>query len=92
MLNLSTTATFEKLFVTLPKPTQRKASVKTELFRRNPFHSSLHSEKLHPKHHEVWSFRVDRAHQMIFKSLGPNHVNLCYISHHHSIYDYDMFR
>lgn len=52
MLELSTTATFDKLFAKLPKPIQRKAAVKTDLFRENPFHPSLHSEKLHPKHHE----------------------------------------
>ena len=56
MLELSTTATFDKLFKKLPKPIQRKAATKTDLFRENPFHPSLHSEKLHPKHHEVWSF------------------------------------
>ena len=39
----------------------------TDLFRANPFHPSLHVEKLHPKHHEVWSFRVDRAYRVIFK-------------------------
>ena len=45
-----------------------------------------------PKHHEVWSFRVDRAYRIIFKLLGPNHVELRYIGLHHSIYNYDMFR
>lgn len=92
MLELSTTATFEKLFKKLPKTIQQKAATKTDLFRANPFHPSLHTEKLHPKQHEVWSFRVDRAHRIIFKFLGPDQVELRYIGHHHSIYDYDMFR
>src|SRR6476660_5659012 len=61
MLELSTTATFDRLFSKLPKSVQRKAATKTDFFRENPFHPSLHTEKLHPKHHEVWSFRVDRA-------------------------------
>ena len=82
MLELSTTATFEKLFAKLPKPIQRKAAVKTDLFRENPFHPSLHSEKLHPK----------QAYRIIFKFLDPNHVERRYIGHHHSIYNYDMFR
>ncbi|CUQ68281.1 type II toxin-antitoxin system RelE family toxin [Candidatus Nitrospira inopinata] len=92
MLELSTTATFDRLFRKLSKPIQRKAAAKTDLFRENPFHPSLHSEKLHPKHHEVWSFRVDRAYRIVFKFLGPNHVEFRYIGHHHSIYDYDLFR
>ncbi len=92
MLELSTTATFDKLFKKLPKPIQRKASTKTDLFRSNPFHPSLHTEKLHPKQHQVWSFRVDRAYRVVFKFLGPDHVELRYIGHHHSIYDYEMFR
>jgi proteic killer suppression protein len=92
MLELSTTATFDRLFSKLPKAIQRKAATKTDLFRENPFHPSLRTEKLHPKHQEVWSFRVDRAYRVIFKFLGPDHVELRFIGHHHSIYDYDMFR
>ena len=30
--------------------------------------------------------------RIIFKFLGPNHVELRYIGHHHFIYDYDLFR
>lgn len=58
MLELTTTATFDKLFSKLPKSVQRKASTKTDLFRENPFHPSLRTEKLHPKHHEVWRTEV----------------------------------
>jgi proteic killer suppression protein len=53
MIEISTTATFDRLFSKLPKPIQRKAAAKTDLFKENPFHPSLHTEKLHPKHHEV---------------------------------------
>lgn len=86
MLDPSTTETFDKLFAKLPKPIQRKGATKTDFFRENPFYPSLHSEKLHPKHHEVWSFRVDRAYRIIFKFLDPNHVELRYIGHHHSMF------
>jgi mRNA-degrading endonuclease RelE of RelBE toxin-antitoxin system len=92
MVELSTTGTFDRLFSKLPKSVQRKAATKTDFFRENPFHPSLHTEKLHPKHHEVWSFRVDRAYRIIFKFIGRDHVELRFIGHHHSIYDYDMFR
>jgi toxin HigB-1 len=53
MLELSTTATFGRLFSKLPKSVQRKAAIKSDFFRENPFHPSLHTEKLNPKHHEV---------------------------------------
>lgn len=92
MIEISTTATFDKLFKKLPSTTQRKAFAKTDLFKRNPFQPSLHTEKLHPKHHEVWSFRVDRAYRIIFKFVGPNHAELRYIGHHHSIYDFNLFK
>ncbi len=63
MLEISTTATFDRLF-----------------------------EKLPPKHHGVWSFRVDRAYRIVFKFIGDNQAELRSIGHHHSIYDYDLFR
>ena len=81
MIEISTTATFDRLFDKLHTPIRRKAASKTDLFKRNPF-----------PHHEVWSFRVDRAYRVIFKFVGPNQAELRYIGHHHSIYDYDMFR
>lgn len=92
MIDISTTATFDRLFKKLSPPIQRKAVTKTDLFKSNPFHPSLHTEKLRPKHHEVWSFRVDQAYRIIFKFIRPNHVELRYIGHHHSIYDLDLFK
>ena len=92
MIEISTTATFNRLFKKLPRPIQKKAAGKTDLFKSNPFHPSLRTEKLHPKHHEVWGFRVDRAYRIIFKFIGPSHAELRYIGHHHSIYDYDLFK
>jgi proteic killer suppression protein len=45
MLELSTTATFDRLFGKLPKSVQRKAATKSDFFRENPFilHSILKS-------------------------------------------------
>jgi plasmid maintenance system killer protein len=91
MVEISTTATFDRLFKKLPKTVQHKAAIKTELFKNNPFYPSLRTEKLHPKHHVVWSFRVDRAYRIIFKFVGPNHAELRYVGHHHSVYEYDLF-
>jgi len=92
MIEISTTATFDRLFQDLPKHIQRKAATRTDLFKENPFHPSLRTEKLHPKHHEVWSFRVDRAYRIIFKFMSSGHAEFRYIGHHHSIYDYDLFK
>ena len=90
MIELSTTATFDRLFTKLPRTIQRKAATKTELFQNNPFYASLRTEKLHPKRHNVWRFRVDRAYRIVFKFINPNHAELRYIGHHHSIYQYDL--
>lgn len=92
MIEISATATFDRLFKKLPQATQRKAATKTELFKDNPLHPSLHTEKLHPKHHDVWSFRVDQAYRIVFKFIGPDHAEFRYIGHHHSIYNYDLFK
>jgi mRNA-degrading endonuclease RelE of RelBE toxin-antitoxin system len=59
MMEIYTTATFDELFVELPKKIQNRADEKTELFRENPFNPILRTEKRHPKGHDVWSFRVD---------------------------------
>ena len=92
MIEISTTATFDRLFGKLPRSIQRKAAKKAELFKSNPFHPSLRTEKLHPKQHEVWSFRVDQAYRIVFKFMGPNQAEFRYVGHHHSIYNYDLFK
>lgn len=91
MVEISTTATFDRLFQKLPHQIQRKAAMKTDRFKSNQFHSSLRTAKLHPKHHQVWSFLVDQAYRIVFKFLGPNQTEFRYIGHHHSIYDYELF-
>ena len=49
MIDIATTATFDRLFQDLPKHIQRKAAIRTDLFKENPFHPTLRTEKLHPK-------------------------------------------
>ena len=53
MIEISTTATFDRLFQKLPRKIQLKAAKKTELFKENPFNPILRSEKLHPPTHDV---------------------------------------
>ena len=92
MLEILTTATFDELFKKLPRIIQQKAAKKTELFKQNPFYPSLHTEKLHPKHYEVWSLRVDQTYRIVFKFLGNHLAEFRYIGHHHSIYNYNLFK
>jgi len=35
---------------------------------------------------------VDQAYRIVFKFMGPNHAEFRYIAHHHSIYNYDLFK
>ncbi|MFV1951065.1 MAG: hypothetical protein ACC630_03755 [Nitrospinota bacterium] len=91
-MEISTTATFDKLFKELPKSIQKKAVKKTELFKNNSFHPSLRIEKLHPKGHQVWSFRVDISYRIVFKFIETDHAELRFIGHHNQIYNYDIFK
>jgi len=92
MTEIYTTATFDELFLKLPKKIQTKAEEKTTLFRKNPFNPILRTEKLHPRGHDVWSFRVDVHYRIVFKFAGKNTVEFRFIGHHNQIYDYNIFR
>lgn len=36
------------------------------LFENDPFHPSLHTELLEPKHRLIYSFRIDRKYRALF--------------------------
>jgi mRNA-degrading endonuclease RelE of RelBE toxin-antitoxin system len=91
MIEIYTTATFDELFVKLPKKIQSRADEKTKLFRENPFSPILRTEKLHPKGHDVWSFRVDYHYRIVFKFTGKDAAEFQFIGHHNQIYDYNIF-
>jgi len=57
-MEIQTTATFDELFLKLPRKIQIKADEKTTLFRENPFNTVLRTEKLHPKGYDVRGGRV----------------------------------
>lgn len=57
---------FERSFQKLQKPLKTKAMKKIALFLENLFHPSLHTEKLEPRKKNIWSFRLDRNHRVIF--------------------------
>jgi len=90
-MEIQTTHTFDKLFKTLPRRTQLKAVQKTELFKTNPFHPSLRTEKLNPKGYDVWSFRIDISYRIVFKFTAEGVAEFRFIGHHNDIYDYNIF-
>jgi mRNA-degrading endonuclease RelE of RelBE toxin-antitoxin system len=91
-MEISTTETFDKLFKNLPVSIQKKAAKKTDIFKNNPFYPSLRTEKLHPKGHNVWSYRIDISYRIVFKFIDIHHVEFRYIGHHNKIYNYNIFK
>ena len=48
-MEISLTDEFVRRYKLLPVSIQKKAEKQEKLFRQNPFHPSLHTEKLEPK-------------------------------------------
>ncbi len=88
MIEIYITKEFETCFQELPKPIQRKAERKEKIFRQNPFHPSLHTEKLEPKSKQVWSFRIDREYRILFRFINHNKILFLTCGHHNWIYRY----
>jgi proteic killer suppression protein len=86
MLEILITEEFEKRFKELPPAVQKKAEKQEKLFRQNPFHPSLHTEKLEPKRRQVWSFRIDRRHRIIFRFMEGSRVVFLTVGPHEWIY------
>ena len=91
MIEICTTLTFDELFLKLPSKIQSKADEKTKLFKESPFNPILRTEKLHPKGHDVWSFRIDIHYRIVFKFTGKDTAEFRFIGHHNKIYDYNIF-
>ncbi len=73
----------------LPVAIRKKARKKEDLFKSNMFHPSLNTEKLSPKHLNLWSFRVDRIYRIVFHFEGSV-VTFLYAGHHKDIYRLDF--
>lgn len=65
---------------------QQKAERREKIFRQNPFHQSLGTEKLKPKEKEYWSFRIDLSYRIIFRFLDNNKIVFLTCGHHNWIY------
>lgn len=77
---------FVRLYKLLPAHIQKKAEKQEKLFRQNPFHPSLHTEKLEPKGKQVWSFRIDRSYRVLFRFAESQKVIFLTVGSHDWIY------
>lgn len=61
----------------------RKFSKQLELFKNNPKHPSLNTERLEPKSLKIYSFRIDRKYRAIFILVSPNVAEIIDINDHY---------
>ena len=80
------TAEFVSRYDDLPEKIQAKAEKQEKYFRENPFHPSLHTEKLEPRHKEVWSIRVDRRYRIAFRFIDGDTALFLTVGPHDWIY------
>jgi len=59
------TESFLECYGQLNRNIQKKVIKQNNIFVENPFHLSLHTEKLIPKRKEVWSIRVDKKYRIL---------------------------
>ena len=53
------------------------------LFENNPFHPSLNTELLEPKHRLIYSFRIDKKYRVIFICLPEDKVEVIAATKHY---------
>lgn len=49
---------------------EKKFAKQLKLFEQNPRHPSLHTERLEPRHLQIYSFRIDKKYRAIFILVG----------------------
>ena len=88
MTEIRYTPEFKRRYSELPFLIQQKAERRERLFRQNPFHPLLETEKLKPKEKEYWSFRIDRHYRILFRFQNGDKIVLLTCGHHNWIYRY----
>ena len=53
------------------------------IFETNPFHPSLRTEILEPKHLKIYSFRVTQQYRAIFIYIGDSDIEIIDINNHY---------
>ena len=54
-----------------------------KLFEASPFHPSLNTEVLEPKHLRIYSFRITRNWRVIFVYVGQDTIEIVDINNHY---------
>ena len=86
MFRILYTKEFGRAYAKVPSSIQRKIEKQEALFRQNPFHPSLHTEKLKPRQHELWSMRVDLNYRIVFRFTAEQSVTLINVGTHDRMY------
>ena len=60
----------------------RKWEKSKKLFESNPFHPSLNTELLEPKHRLIYSFRLDKTYRAIFICLPEGKIEIIAVTKH----------
>jgi len=86
MIEIFTSEEFEKRYQKLPFVVKKRAEKQEAIFRQNPFHPSLHTEKIEPRGKQVWSFRIDKRYRVFFRFINGNKVLFLTVGSHDWIY------
>ena len=88
MFEIVVATEFKKRYQLLPLLIRKKAQKQERLFVRNPFHPSLHAEKLEPRERQLWSFRIDRKYRIVFRFLDQKQVLFMTVGQHDWVYQF----
>jgi len=80
------TAEFVRRYGELPERIQQKSEKREKIFRENPFHPSLNTEKLEPRQKDIWSIRVDRRYRILFRFVDGETALFLTVGPHDWIY------
>ena len=61
---------------------EKKFKKAKQLFENNPFHPSLNTELLEPRHLKIYSFRIDKKYRAIF-IIVDNNAEIITITNHY---------
>jgi len=61
----------------------KKFNKAKKLFENNPFHPSLNTEILEPKHLKIYSFRIDKKYRAIFIYIDNKEIEIIAITNHY---------
>ena len=62
---------------------KKKFEKQIYFFKENPFHPSLETELLEPRHLRLWSFRLDKKYRAIFIFRDSNMVEIIDVNNHY---------